>query len=210
MPLQKLNHVLIILCMMFFCALIPEGALAAPALNKTYILKKRQKYTAPENVRDIFAHSTSYLGFSLGKYDVLDDKRALDMRMEYASGTPLWGPFKPLFVAELTEDSSFYGGAGVYIDYMPHKNFYMRPSFTVGVYEEGNGKDLGDGAIFRSQLEMGVQFHSLHRIGIAFSHASNGWQDKDNAGTETLSLYVHFPTNGLFPARNGITRVLGH
>lgn len=163
----------------------------------------------PDNINDIFGKSPNYLGFALGIYDMFDDKTAGDFRIEYTSGTPLFGPFKSLIVAELTEDASFYAGAGIYIDYLPHKNIYIKPSFVIGIYGEGSGKDLGDGSIFRSQLEIGYQFDSLQRIGISFSHLSNGGQDKNNAGTETISLYYHMPIENLFSRnRNGNTRVM--
>lgn len=168
-------------------------------------------YRKPDNINDIFANSSHYLGFAIAKYDVIDEKQAAEVKLEYSFGEPIIGPFKPILVSELTEDSSFYAAAGLYLDYVPHKNIYIKPSWTIGVYEEGQGKDLGDGAIIRSQLELGYQFDSLHRLGIAFSHASNAMQDKNNTGTEVLSLYFHMPTENLFSrSRNGNTRILNH
>jgi hypothetical protein len=167
------------------------------------------EYKKPDNINDIFANSSHYLGFAIARYDVIDEKQAAEVKLEYSFGEPILGPFKPILVAELTEDASFYAGAGLYIDYLPHKNIYIKPSWTIGVYEEGQGKDLGDGAIIRSQLELGYQFDTLHRLGIAFSHASNAMQDKNNTGTEVLSLYFHMPTENLFSRnRNGNTRIL--
>jgi hypothetical protein len=166
-------------------------------------------YKKPDNVNNIFANSPHYLGFALAKYDIIDEKQAAQFKLEYSFGESLFGPFKPLIVSSITEDASFYAGAGLYIDYLPHKNIYIKPSWTVGVYEEGTGKDLGDGAIIRSQLELGYQFDNLSRLGIAFSHSSNAMQDKNNTGMEALSLYFHMPTENLFSFhRNGTTNIL--
>lgn len=162
---------------------------------------------SPTPSSEIFKDTLDYIGLSIGRYDILDDHEAYEFRLEYASGKAILGPLKPLITAELTEKESLYIATGFLLDIMPIQSIYIKPSWTIGVYEEGDGKDLGDGAIMRSQLEIGYQFENKLRFGLAFSHLSNGWQDKDNDGTEVLSTYMHIPTESLFSDQNGLTQI---
>lgn len=143
----------------------------------------------------INAKAQDLVSFGGGFYNVLNNNDAGDFRLEYRSDVNLAWKFKPWVGAEFTHNGSVWGGGGgVLLDFQFANNVYFTPSFGAGLYAQGDGdKDLGHIIEFRSQVEMGYEFASGHRLGLAFSHISNASLDNHNPGVEILSLYYHVP-----------------
>lgn len=139
--------------------------------------------------------SNDLISFSVGYYDIMDDDGAMDFRVEYRPDFPLLlNELRPWVGAEVTSDLSIWAGGGILYDWNVAPNWYITPSFGVGVYDEGSSdKDLDYPIEFRSQLEAAYQFDSGQRAGVAFGHLSNASLGDDNPGTEVLSLYWHVP-----------------
>lgn len=136
------------------------------------------------------------LSLGVGYYDVMDgDEDAADFRAEYRWGSPAWWQLKPFAGLEFTSDSAVYGLGGLYMDWVLAQHIYMTPSVGVGVYSDGDGKDLGYGIEFRSQLELSYALDDNSRLGLGLSHISNAGIDSHNPGTEVLSLYYHVPVD---------------
>lgn len=133
-----------------------------------------------------------------GWYDLrLQDDEAVDFRLEYRHDEDfLW--LKPWGGLEVTSDGAVWGGVGVLIDITFFDAVVLTGSFAPGLYEDGNGKDLGHRVEFRSQVELGYQFENRSRLSLAFSHISNASLSDDNPGTEVLNLYYHIPLDVLF------------
>jgi len=134
----------------------------------------------------------------VGWYDFkLQDDEAVDFRLEYRHGEDfLW--LKPWGGLEVTSDGAVWGGIGVLVDIIFFDSIVLTGSFAPGLYEDGNGKDLGHTIEFRSQVELGYQFENRSRLSVAFSHISNARLGDDNPGTEVLNLYYHLPLDVLF------------
>jgi hypothetical protein len=144
------------------------------------------------------AQDASYLTTSAGIFDVNDDKRAAEARMEWRSGTSYWH-FKPLVGAMATTDGAFAAFGGVLIDIpLGSSGFILTPSFAPGLYTKGTGKDLGHAVEFRSQIEISYQFANQSRLGIALSHMSNAGLGKSNPGEESLVLTYSVPFSTVF------------
>lgn len=133
-----------------------------------------------------------------GWYDFkIQDNEAADFRLEYRhSDDFLW--LKPWGGLEVTSDGGVWGGVGVLIDITFFDAVVLTGSFAPGLYEEGDGKNLGHTLEFRSQVELGYQFENRSRLSLAFSHISNGSLSNDNPGVELLNLYYHIPLDVLF------------
>lgn len=71
----------------------------------------------------------------------------------------------------------------------------LTPSFAVGAYEDGDGKDLGGTLEFRSAVELSYRLDDRARLGLAFDHISNASIYDDNPGTESLVLMYAIPLN---------------
>src|SRR3546814_14800892 len=85
---------------------------------------------------------------------------------------------------EVTSDGAVWGGIGILVDVTVFDAVVLTGSFAPGLYEDGNGKNLGHTVEFRSQVELGYQFENRSRLSLGFSHTSNGSLRSDNPGVE--------------------------
>ncbi|WP_193370274.1 acyloxyacyl hydrolase [Pelagibius marinus] len=134
----------------------------------------------------------------VGWYDIVQqDDQAVDFRLEYRHGEDfLW--LKPWGGIEATSDGSVWGGIGVLMDITFFDTVVLTGSIAPGLYEDGDGKDLGSVFEIRSQVELGYQFENQSRLAVSFSHTSNASVADDNPGVEVLNLYYHLPLDVLF------------
>ena len=112
------------------------------------------------------------LAFSGGIWDWNDNTTAGMFNIEYRHGTR-YGPFKPTVGALINTDHGFYGYAGIRIDLYLTENIVITPSFAPGLYEKGDGKDLGHIIEFRSGLDLSYRRKNGARIGMEVHHLSN-------------------------------------
>jgi len=140
------------------------------------------------------ADGPDLLTLGLGYFDYDDDGGAAEFRIEYQSDRNLWfaHPFSGVLV---TTDSSLYGYAGILLDLFWGKRIVTTPSFAVGYYTDGNGKDLGSSIEFQSRLKLAYRFTNGSGFGLAISHISNAGIDDDNPGANSFSAYYSIPFN---------------
>ena len=80
-----------------------------------------------------------------------------------------------------------YVYTGVEIDYRLGP-ISLKPSFTPGYYEKGDGKDLGDPLEFKSAVELGINIFENSSLSANYSHISNNDWGNINPGTDNISL----------------------
>ncbi len=159
--------------------------------------------SAPALADDMLPTTTvPLINFGVGRFDVIDNAEqntATDFRAEYRFGNPLFYVVKPQLGIEVTSD----GAAGVFgtlvADWVIADHYVIAPSFSAGLWSDGDGKDLGHTIEFRSQLEAGYRFDNDMRITAAFSHISNGDLGDDNPGVELGTLYFSVPSDLILP-----------
>ena len=139
----------------------------------------------------------SFIAFHVGGYDVNDDQTAGQLNIEYRSNWDEWY-VKPFGGVMGTTDAAVYGYAGFMLDIYFGRRIVLTPNVAVGVYSDGDGKDLGSAMEFRSGVEMAYRFDSRTRLGFAFHHISNASISDNNPGTETLTLVLSLPLKNLF------------
>ena len=144
-----------------------------------------------------FASDPPLLSLSLGAAQIFDSPQEIFWGMEYRPAFRFchFGPW--LFFGS-GKDNAFYAALGVLIHLELGHDWVLTPSFGGGYYDAENGMDLGFDAEFRSGIELARRFRNGHRIGLAFSHLSNGSLSNRNPGTETLGLVYSFPFLSLF------------
>ena len=135
-------------------------------------------------------NSGTGLAVSLGLFDIFDDHKALEIGLEYRFRTfQLWGlDFEPVVGGSTTGDGNIWGYAGLRHDLRLSNRWVATPQFAVGLYEDGEGRDLGGPVEFRSGLEISYQLRRGGRVGLLFYHLSNARLFELNPGSESLVL----------------------
>ena len=87
----------------------------------------------------------------------------------------------------ITDNNAAYGYTGIQAFYnLGQLNF--TPSFTPGIYSQGDGKDLGHILEFKSEIKLGLDIFENSKLGYSYSHISNNeWSDR-NPGTDNQQI----------------------
>lgn len=133
----------------------------------------------------------SFITISGGWYDKFDHEQAGELTVEWRSNKMFW-IMKPFAGAMITSDSALYGFGGILTDIYFGRRIVLSPSIAVGLYEDGDGKDLGSIIEFRSGLEIGWRFDNRSRLSATIYHISNASIVDKNPGTEIISIGYSF------------------
>jgi len=132
-----------------------------------------------------------------GVFDAVSgEQRAAAFGAEYRFGAIVAWKLRPFAGAGLTSDQSAYGYAGVRLATHWGGRVVIAPSFAVGAYSRGDGKDLGSPpAIGRFGLDFEYAFDRGVRVGLAYHHMSNGQVlgQSQNPGTQIAGITVSTP-----------------
>ena len=134
------------------------------------------------------------LTFGTGIWDWNDEKTAGLFNIEYRHGKR-FGPFKPMIGGLINTDHGFHIYSGIRMDLYLTNKIVITPSFAPGLYEKGDGKDLGHVVEFRSGLDLAYRRKNGARIGVEVHHVSNASLDGNNPGTETFLFTYSIPLN---------------
>lgn len=138
-----------------------------------------------------------FIAFHVGGYDVNDNETAGQLNIEFRSDWDEWY-LKPFGGVMATTDAAIYGYGGFMLDIYFGRRWVFTPNVAVGLYSDGDGKDLGSIVEFRSGVELAYRFDNRTRLGVSFHHISNASIGDINPGTETLTLVLSLPLNNLF------------
>ena len=94
------------------------------------------------------------------------------------------GNLSPITGFLFTADNAGYFYTGVQAQYkMGAINF--TPSFTPGLYHEGDGKDLGHIIEFKSELQFSLDLSKTSLLGFSYNHISNASLGDKNPGANS-------------------------
>ena len=94
------------------------------------------------------------------------------------------GTLKPVTGFMFTADSAAYLYTGVQAEYNLGK-LNLTPSFTPGIYEQGDGKDLGHLVEFKSELQLSLDLSPNSEFGFSYNHISNASLGEKNPGANS-------------------------
>lgn len=163
------------------------AALAMPntALSQTFNqTRTSQPTTKPQQDR---------VEFYAGAFDINDDQTTAEFRAEYHWTRVDFYNIHPFLGIMATGDEAVYGYGGIRLDWRVARNWYVLPSFAAGLFEEGDGKDLGHAVEFKSEIGLAYEFWGGHRVGASISHMSNASLDDNNPGAESAMLFYSLP-----------------
>ena len=129
------------------------------------------------------------LNFYSGMFDFSDDGKKSSIfgfqhQNENLFRDSFLGTISPITGAMITADIAGYIYTGVQAQYKIGKlNF--TPSFAPGLYNEGDGKDLGHIVEFKSELQLSLDLFKNSELGFSYNHISNASLGDKNPGANS-------------------------
>ena len=139
-----------------------------------------------EKKENINEHS---LNFYSGMFDYSDDgQKAILFGFQHENENlvrdSFLGTISPVTGFMITENNAAYGYTGVQAFYnLGQLNF--TPSFTPGIYSQGDGKDLGHTIEFKTELQFSLDVFSNSELGFSYNHISNASLGEKNPGANS-------------------------
>jgi len=132
------------------------------------------------------------VNFYTGVFDFSDDGKSAQLYGFEHQNESLFretkiGRLSPVTGAFITADSAtyFYTGIQAHYDY---GKIDFTPSFTPGLYGEGDGKDLGHILEFKSELQATYNISENTSLGMSYNHVSNASFGDKNPGANSYAF----------------------
>ena len=132
------------------------------------------------------------INFYTGMFDFSDDgQRAglfgMQHQNENLTRNSFLGTLSPITGFLITENNAGYVYTGVQAQYSIG-NLNITPSFSPGLYGEGDGKDLGHVLEFKSELQLSLDLFSNSELGFSYNHISNASLSDKNPGANSYTF----------------------
>ena len=132
------------------------------------------------------------ISFYTGMFDFSDDgQRAglfgMQHQNENLTRDSFLGTLSPITGFMITENNAGYVYTGVQAQYSIG-NLNITPSFSPGLYGEGDGKDLGHVLEFKSELQLSLDLFSNSELGFSYNHISNASLGEKNPGANSYTF----------------------
>ena len=131
----------------------------------------------------------SGINFYTGMFDFSDDKKrstlfGIEHQDENLYRDTFLGRVSPVTGMMITADNAtyFYTGVEANLDFGPFK---LTPSFTPGIYSQGEGKDLGHPLEFKSEVQLSMDLGESTNFGMSYNHVSNASLGDKNPGANS-------------------------
>ena len=124
-----------------------------------------------------------------GMFDFSDTKQAsgilgIQHQNESLLRDSFLGTLSPVTGALITADNATYFYTGVQAQYNIGK-IKLTPSFTPGLYNQGDGKDLGHAVEFKSEVQLSLDIFKQSQLGFSYNHISNASLGEKNPGANS-------------------------
>ena len=139
--------------------------------------------TSDENLND------NEINFYSGMFDFSDDgQRALLFGLQHQNENlireSVLGEISPVTGFFLTENQAAYLYTGIQAHYNLG-DLDFTPSFTPGLYHEGDGKDLGHVIEFKTEVQFSINTSADTKLGFSYNHVSNASLGSKNPGANS-------------------------
>ncbi len=99
----------------------------------------------------------------------------------------IFGEVSPITGAMITADNAVYLYSGIEANYSLGI-FNITPSFSPGYYNKGDGKDLGHGLEFKSEVQVSLDLGEKTNLGMSYNHVSNASLGDKNPGANSYTF----------------------
>ena len=155
-----------------------------------YFLILFYSFVSPLNSEE-FSVDTNNTKFNIysGMFDFSDDGKRSTLIGFQHQNTDLnrdtfLGNLSPITGAMFTADSATYVYTGVQANYSIG-SLNIIPSFTPGIYNQGDGKDLGHLVEFKSEVQLSLNLPKDSQLGFSYNHLSNASLGDKNPGANS-------------------------
>ena len=160
------------------------------SLKKILIIIFSTLFFLPINADDSKNNSEHEYNFYTGNFDFSDDKqKAILIGFQHQNQTlnrkTFLGNVSPITGGFITENSAAYIYTGVEWNYDMGDNMIFPPSFTPGLYSEGDGKDLGHVLEFKTEIQASYIISENSSLGMSYNHISNASLGDKNPGANS-------------------------
>jgi len=130
--------------------------------------------------------------FFTGMFDFSDDGKkstliGIQHQNENLYRDSFLGTISPVSGFLITGDSATYLYTGIQAEYTIGK-MNLTPSFTPGLYGQGDGKDLGHLVEFKSELQLSFDLLKDSELGFSYNHISNASLGDKNPGANSYTF----------------------
>ena len=141
------------------------------------------------NADEIKIENNTELSFYTGMFDFSDDGKKSTLigfqhQNENLNRDTFLGNLSPITGFLITADNAGYIYTGVQAQYKLGV-LNLTPSFTPGIYHEGDGKDLGHLIEFKSELQISLDLSKTSELGFSYNHISNASLGDKNPGANS-------------------------
>jgi len=124
-----------------------------------------------------------------GVFDFSDDGKSSTLigfqhQNENLNRDTFLGNLSPITGVMITADNAGYIYTGVQAKYKIGI-LNITPSFTPGLYHEGDGKDLGHLLEFKSEVQLSLDLSKSSKLGFSYNHISNASLGDKNPGANS-------------------------
>ena len=147
-------------------------------------------YPYSVNANDgVLSKSDNVLSVYSGMFDFSDEGKkstliGIQHQNENLNRDTFFGNLSPITGALITADNAGYIYTGVQLQYKLG-NLNITPSFTPGLYHEGDGKDLGHLLEFKSEVQISLDIFKNSELGFSYNHISNASLVDKNPGANS-------------------------
>ena len=129
------------------------------------------------------------INFYSGMFDFSDKGKksaivGLQHQNENLTRNSFLGTLSPVTGAMITGDNAAYIYTGIQAQYKIGK-IHLTPSFAPGIYEQGDGKDLGHILEFKSEVQISLNLFENSQLGMSYNHISNASLGDKNPGANS-------------------------
>ena len=134
-------------------------------------------------------NNNTELSFYTGMFDFSDDGKRSTLigfqhQNENLNRDTFLGNLSPITGFLITADNAGYVYTGIQAQYKLGA-LNLTPSFTPGIYHEGDGKDLGHLIEFKSELQISLDLSKTSELGFSYNHISNASLGDKNPGANS-------------------------
>ena len=150
------------------------------------VLLSATKLFAAEELKN----NSHQLNFYTGNFDFSDDKQSAYLigfqhQDDNLNRDTFLGNVSPITGGFITENSAAYIYTGIEWNVDMGNKLLFTPSFTPGLYHEGDGKDLGHVLEFKSEVQLSYSASGNTSFGVSYNHVSNASLGDKNPGANS-------------------------